>query len=163
MNTASCHSPIQVGLPTLGSVWPTFGQPQKIASSFFSESSDTSTLLRPISISPATFKATLDFQVPLTFVIGYVTTVMFLNRLNASRKFKPWAFSKTLPFRTLVVIHNASLAVFSAWALYGMCYSMHASWPAGATKDGPDYYAHIAQMFCEADSTAIRGKIISTR
>lgn len=159
MEVTSNQKPIQVGLPPLGSLWPSLGQPQKIASSFFSESHDTSVYLRPVSISPTTYQASLNLQVPLTFVIGYVTTVMFLNRLNASRKFKPWAFTKTTPFRALVVLHNASLAVFSAWVLYGMCYSMQTSWPAGATKDGPDYYAHIAQMFCETDSRAIRGKM----
>ena len=160
MNTVSGQKFIQAGLPPLGSLWPSLGQPQKVTSSFFSESPEASIFLRPVAISPATFRASLDFQVPFTFVIGYVTTVMFLNRLNVSRQCKPWAFSKNPVFRALVVLHNASLAVFSAWVLYGMAYSMYAAWPAGATKEGPGYYAHVAQMFCETDASAIRGKII---
>ncbi|CAG8422593.1 unnamed protein product [Penicillium salamii] len=159
MNTFSGEKPIQVGLPPLESFWPSIGQPYKVASSFFSESPDTSTLLRPISVSPATYRASLDFQVPFTFAIGYVTTVLFLNRLNVSRQGKPWAFSKNPVFKAFVVLHNASLAVFSAWVLYGMGYSMYASWPTGATKEGPDYHAHVAQMFCATDANAIQGKM----
>lgn len=158
MNTAGAQPSLQFGLPPLDAFWVSRDQPQKIARAFH-ESQDTSrTLLRPISISPDLYKSSLDLQVPLTFMVGYVTTVLLLNRLNASRQNKPWAFSKTHAFKKLVVLHNASLALFSAWMFYGTCYSIYTSWPAGAAKEGTDYYAHVAQMFCETDSSAIRGK-----
>jgi hypothetical protein len=151
---------IQLGLPPLDIFLFSPNQPQKIARSFFTSPDTPRTFLRPISISPTTFKSTLDFQFALTFAIGYVSIVLFLSKLNASRQHKPWGFSKTSLFKTLVVAHNTLLALFSAWMFYGMCYSLYKSWPVGTAREGSDYYAHVAQMLCETDSTAIRGEII---
>lgn len=150
---------VQLGFPPADIFWFSPDQPQKIARSFSASPDTSSTFLRPVSISPTTFESSLSFQFALTFAIGYVTTVIFLNKLNASRQHKPWAFSKTSIFKTLVVTHNTFLALFSAWMFYGICHSIYASWPVGAAKEGSDYYAHVAQMLCETDSNAIRGEI----
>jgi hypothetical protein len=150
---------VQLGLPPADIFWFSPNQPQKIARSFSASPDTLSTFLRPVSISPTTFESTLSFQFALTFAIGYVTAVFFLNKLNASRQHKPWAFSKTSVFKILVVTHNTFLASFSAWMFYGICYSIYVSWPMGAAKEGSNYYAHVAQMLCETDSNAIRGEI----
>lgn len=150
---------IQLGVPPMDIFWLSPNQPQKIARSFSASPDTPRTFLRPISISPTTFESSLKFQFALTFAIGYITTVVFLNKLNASRKHKPWTFSKTSAFRTLVVTHNIFLALFSAWMFYGICYSIYGSWPVGEAREGSDYYAHVAQMLCETDSSAIRGEV----
>jgi hypothetical protein len=148
---------IQFGLPSADIFWFTPDQPQKIARSFSAYTPRT--FLRPVPISPATFDFTLSLRFVLTFAIGYVTTVISLNKVNASRQHKPWAFSKTPIFKTLVVTHNIFLTLLSAWMFYGICFSIYSSWPTGVAREGSDYYAHVAQMLCETDSSAIRGEL----
>ncbi|KAI9924236.1 hypothetical protein MW887_007186 [Aspergillus wentii] len=114
--------------------------------------SSTRSLLRPFTINPHIFHASLDLKSTLTFIAIYVTAVLSLNQLNASRRYKPWAFSKTSTFRALVILHNALLALFSAWTFFTTCQALKGCWPAGE----PNYYAHVAEMLCETDSSALR-------
>jgi len=56
--------------------------------------------------------------------------VAFMNSVNANRKYKPWAFSRTRFFKLLVILHNIVLAAYSAWTFVGMVNTLHLCLPA---------------------------------
>jgi hypothetical protein len=113
----------------------------------------------PFMINPEIFHLSLDLKLVLSFAAVYTATVLFLNHFNATRQHKPWAFSKTFIFKALVVTHNAFLALYSAWTLCGMFYLIYRHWPSAAAEEGPNYYAHIAELCCEVESSTFLGKL----
>lgn len=84
---------------------------------------------RPFSIPPDLYNALLSSHVPITVALVYMSVVSLLNSVNASRKYKPWAFSRTYLFKFLVILHNVFLAVYSAWTCVGMVKVLHESMP----------------------------------
>ncbi|EEY20608.1 conserved hypothetical protein [Verticillium alfalfae VaMs.102] len=66
------------------------------------------------------YNAVLDPRVPITIAATYAVTIKLLNRYNTSTNKRPWAISKTGPFKVFVILHNIFLAVYSAWTFWGM-------------------------------------------
>ena len=60
-----------------------------------------------------------------------MSVVSFLNQVNAGRKYKPWAISRTRFFKFLVILHNIFLAVYSAWTCVGMFTALRVNSDAG--------------------------------
>ncbi|KAG7127319.1 Elongation of fatty acids protein sre1 like [Verticillium longisporum] len=70
------------------------------------------------------YNAVLDPRVPITIAATYAVTIKLLNRYNTSTNKRPWAISKTGPFKVFVILHNIFLAVYSAWTFWGMLNGM---------------------------------------
>src|SRR4051812_48228993 len=70
---------------------------------------------QPVPIPPTLYHKLLQVDVPIPIAVTYATAVVFLNRVNKSRGYKPWGFSKSRVFKALVILHNVFLAVYSAW------------------------------------------------
>ena len=154
MNSTNATGTVTLGLPPLHLFSFPPRQLHKTATSLPPTSLANSKLLRPISINSTIFDLSLDLQYPLTFAILYLSGVLFLNRVNASRKYKPWGFTRTSIFRVIVILHNGMLALFSAWTFYGICHAVKSCWP----QDGPNYYAQLAETMCGTDSRMARGE-----
>ncbi|KAJ5350625.1 hypothetical protein N7541_008352 [Penicillium brevicompactum] len=153
MNNTNSSSSIELGLPPLHLFYFPPTQPQKTGIPLPPTVPTTSKFLRPVSINSTIFDISLDLQFPLTFAVLYISAVVLLNRINASRQYRPWGFSKKPTFRAFVVVHNALLALFSAWTFYGICHALKNCWPG----QGPNYYTHIAEVICGTDSKAAKG------
>lgn len=82
--------------------------------------SDHPTLAHPFTIPIDVYNAALSPNVPILAALVYTTTVHLLNGMNEKRSYKPWAFSRTHFFRFMVIIHNITLALYSAWTCMGM-------------------------------------------
>ena len=85
------------------------------------------TLARPFTIPTNIYNDLLKPQVPIALV--YMSLVSILNQVNANRNHKPWLISKTRIFKLLVILHNISLAAYSAWTFVGMINALHQSLP----------------------------------
>ena len=77
-------------------------------------------MAHPFTIPTNIYNAFLDSRIPFGVALVYISAITYLNSLNASRGYKPWAFSKTSLFRAMVITHNILLAVYSAWTFVGM-------------------------------------------
>lgn len=89
--------------------------------------SDHPTLAHPFTIPVGLYNAALSPNVPILAALGYATVVSALNSVNKSRKYKPWAFSKTRFFKMMVITHNVILAIYSAWTFVGMVNTLKTS------------------------------------
>lgn len=87
-------------------------------------------LAHPVTIPTNIYNALLSPHVPITVALVYMSFVTFMNSVNANRKYKPWAISRTRLFKLLVILHNIALAVYSAWTLVGMANALRNSLPA---------------------------------
>ena len=103
-------------------------------------------LAYPFNIDPELYNNALHFSVPISIALIYATTVTYVNRVNKDRNYKPWAFSKSLTFYILVVSHNVSLAVYSAWTFVGMVNAIRRSWPGWEGEYG---LAGAADALCK--------------
>ncbi|KAF3934974.1 hypothetical protein ABW19_dt0210015 [Dactylella cylindrospora] len=88
----------------------------------------------PHAIPGDIYTRLLDFRVPITIATVYAVTVHYLNGLvpkNAPPT--PYQFAKTKAFHYFVVIHNALLAVYSAWTFVGITSALQRtiSWENG--------------------------------
>jgi len=90
---------------------------------------DHPTLAHPFTIPPDIYNTFLSPNVPITVALIYMSLVSFLNSVNANRKYKPWAFSRTSLFKLFVILHNTFLALYSAWTCVGMINALHLSIP----------------------------------
>ena len=92
---------------------------------------DHPTLAHPFKIPTNLYNAALEPVVPVTIAIVYVTFVWFLNGVNKRRKYQPWAISKTSLLKSLVILHNTFLALYSLWTFIGMSNALNNSlyWP----------------------------------
>ena len=97
---------------------------------------DFAALAHPFTISTGVYNALLSPTVPITVALVYASVVTYMNNVNAQRKWKPWAFSQTSTFRTLVILHNVILAVYSAWTLIGMINALAQSLPSWGSGYG---------------------------
>ncbi|CAD6574822.1 MAG: hypothetical protein ASARMPREDX12_006981 [Alectoria sarmentosa] len=103
------------------------------------------TLARPFNIPTGLYNNALHITIPITIALVYTTTVSYVNKINKDRKYKPWAFSKSLLFWALVVLHNVFLAVYSGWTFIGMLNAVKQSWPG---LDGQYGLAGAADALC---------------
>ncbi|EXJ68374.1 uncharacterized protein A1O5_08166 [Cladophialophora psammophila CBS 110553] len=87
------------------------------------------TLAHPFTIPADLYNALLSPHVPITVALVYMTLVSFMNSVNANRKYRPWAFSRTYVFKFLVILHNIFLAAYSAWTCVGMVNALRLSLP----------------------------------
>ncbi|KIW34796.1 uncharacterized protein PV07_01552 [Cladophialophora immunda] len=87
------------------------------------------TLAHPFTIPTDLYNTLLSPHVPITVALVYMSLVSFLNSVNANRKYKPWAFSRTYVFKFLVIVHNIFLAIYSAWTCVGMVNALHLALP----------------------------------
>jgi len=85
------------------------------------------TFAHPFTIPSDIYNALLSPNVPITAALIYASVVTYLNTVNAQRKYKPWAFSKTRVFKVLVIVHNVFLALYSAWTFVGMVNALRLS------------------------------------
>lgn len=162
MDVFSVHSPINFGFPSLKLFSLPPSQPYKpvprpppsVPSHVLASS-----LFQRIRIDPGLFYTSLDIKFVLTFTTIYVTTVLYLNQFNASQQYRPWRFTKTSAFKALVVVHNALLALFSAWTFCSLFTILLPLWDVAVANAGPNYYAHVAELLCETDSNAYRGTV----
>lgn len=160
MDILSAHSPIKFGFPSLKLFTLPPSQPYKpTPRSPPTTSPDVlaKSLFQRVNIDPGLFYTSLDIKFVLTFTVIYVTTVLYLNQYNASRQYRPWRFTKTSTFKALVVAHNAFLALFSAWTFVSLFTILFPLWNLAVAEAGPNYYAHVAELLCETDSSAYRG------
>ena len=104
------------------------------------------TIARPFNIDPTLYNDALDFRVPLAIATTYALTVTLVNRINKQRAFKPYAFSKSIPFYAFVVLHNVALAVYSAWTCMGMINAARHVWPGWK---GPGGVTGVVDAFCK--------------
>ncbi|KAK8090008.1 GNS1/SUR4 family protein [Apiospora hydei] len=100
----------------------------------------------PFTIPDSWYQGALDFRVPITIATLYAVTAKLLNKYNLSTGKKPWAISKTAPFRLFVVLHNVFLAVYSAWTFWGMLTALRASIESPM---GPNGLAGTVDSFCK--------------
>ncbi|KAH6654001.1 GNS1/SUR4 family-domain-containing protein [Truncatella angustata] len=105
----------------------------------------------PFTIPDSWFTAALDPKVPITIAATYAITAKLLNKYNKSTGKKPWAISKTAPFRLFVVLHNVFLAVYSAWTFVGMVGALRRSI---ASPTGPNGLAGTVDSFCQLNGPA---------
>lgn len=160
MDLFTAKTAINFALPPLDLFKFPPSQPHKPATRLPLPPTDTSVAMffQPFMINPKIFCLSLDLKLVLTFATLYTTTVLLLNQFNTTRQYRPWAFSKTFIFKTLVVTHNAFLALYSAWTLCGMFYVLYSYWPSAVAEEGPNYYAYLAEYFCEVESSSFLGK-----
>jgi hypothetical protein len=85
------------------------------------------TFAHPFTIPSDVYNGLLSPNVPITAALVYASIVAYLNTVNAQRKYKPWAFSRTRLFKFLVITHNVFLALYSAWTFIGMINTLQLS------------------------------------
>ncbi|MCJ1402980.1 hypothetical protein MMC11_006202 [Xylographa trunciseda] len=104
------------------------------------------TFARPFNINPDLYNNLLSVNYPVTIAIVYGASVYLLNRYNAQRDHKPWAFSKTSAFFAFVIAHNVFLAIYSAWTFLGMFNAISHSWPSWHDDHG---VAGVVDALCK--------------
>jgi len=166
MNLFTANPAIEFALPPLDLFKIPPSQPHKPATRLPLPPTDTfaAAFFQPFTINPEAFRLSLNLKFVLTFATVYTATVLFWNQVNAARQYRPWAFSKTFIFKALVVTHNAFLALYSAWTWCGVICLLYSYWPSARAYTGPNYYAYMAEMVCEVESSTFLGKLqLSTR
>lgn len=103
------------------------------------------TLARPFTIPTNVYNNALHVAVPIIIASLYTIAVNRINKVNENREHKPWAFSKSVVFWVLVVIHNTFLALYSGWTFVGMLNAIQRSWPG---LNGPHGLAGAADALC---------------
>lgn len=112
----------------------------------------------PFEVNPSLFDLSMSCDFVFIFVAVYVTVVFLLNQFNASRQYKPWGLSKTPTFKAIVILHNALLALFSAWALCGMIYTHYNHWHLATTGLESSFVSNVIEYFCQMDSEGFRSE-----
>ncbi|KAL2831975.1 ELO family [Aspergillus pseudoustus] len=105
-------------------------------------------LREPFKINTKVFDFTIDIRFPFTMAALYIAAIIFMNEVNRKRLNKPWNFSRTPVFKSLVIIHNTSLALFSGWAFYSVCHALWSSLPAW---DDPNLFANAVRALCQTE------------
>lgn len=165
MRLLSAHSTIEFGFPSLKLFSLPPSQPFKSLPRLPPSTPSNvlvKSLFQRIKIGPDLFYTSLDFKFVFTFTAVYVTTVLYLNKFNVRRQYRPWRFASTSTFKALVVMHNALLALFSAWTFHSLFAIFLPLWELAVAEAGSNYYAHVAELLCETDSSAYQGKVISS-
>ncbi|KAJ6024762.1 hypothetical protein N7540_005559 [Penicillium herquei] len=109
----------------------------------------------PFDVNATLYQTSMSLDFVLTFVAIYVASVHLLNNYNAANQYRPWALTKSPLFKPLMLVHNASLALFSAWCLGGMIHTHYQHWVSA--KSGLELtYSACAEFVCQFDSTSYR-------
>lgn len=141
-SSSSTAPSVHFTLPPSSLLWYKPGQnPQTLT-----PSPSDHTLARPFTIPTNVYNNALHVSVPIVFALGYTLAVNEINKVNKNRNYKPWAFSKTLVFWALVVLHNVFLALYSGWTFIGMLNAIRHSWPG---LNGPYGLAGAADALCK--------------
>ncbi|KAJ5701280.1 hypothetical protein N7488_008828 [Penicillium malachiteum] len=115
-------------------------------------------LFYPFDVNDTLYHTSMSFDFVLTFVAIYVATVHLLNQYNAAHQYRPWALTRTPLFKLVMLVHNASLALFSAWCLGGMIHTHYRHW--NSARSGLELsYSACAEFVCQFDSTSYRSKL----
>ncbi|KAJ6102462.1 hypothetical protein N7486_004889 [Penicillium sp. IBT 16267x] len=154
MYSSTPHGSVKFGLPS----WEIFklpSQPHKVAPHLRFPPSNVHApeIFNFVDINPDLFHAVIDLRFVLTFILAYVTTVLFLNQYNAGRQYRPWAISKSFLFKVFVFVHNVLLALFSAWVLIALSHGVLAHRPR---VEKHSYYASFVEYMCQPDTGALR-------
>ena len=104
------------------------------------------TFAHPFFINPDVYDSMLHIAWPTTIAILYSASVYYMNGVNKKRDYKPWSFSKTRTFYTLVLAHNILLALYSGWTFAGMLNAIRNSWPGWNGEYG---LAGVADALCK--------------
>ncbi|KAJ5214881.1 hypothetical protein N7468_010560 [Penicillium chermesinum] len=110
----------------------------------------------PWKANPAIFDLSMSANFVFTFAAVYVTSVLLLNRFNAGRNYKPWSISRTFVYRQMMTLHNAALALFSAWSLCGMLYTVYYHWLLARPELGTASSLHLVEFLCRFDQREYR-------
>ncbi|KAI4256600.1 MAG: hypothetical protein LQ352_002040 [Teloschistes flavicans] len=78
------------------------------------------TFARPFNVSDETYNNALSIAWPVIIALVYAVIAKYFDNRNKARDNRPWSFSKTSLFYTLVLLHNLFLAIYSAWTCLGM-------------------------------------------
>jgi hypothetical protein len=97
---------------------------------------------------PKFYNYTLDIRFPFFWAASYMTTTLLFNRINRSRKNKPWAVSRSQSFRAFVLMHNVFLAVLSAWAFLATCKVVLSQAPP---PNEANYLVHVVDRLCRTE------------
>lgn len=116
------------------------------------------TLATPWSIDPKLYNAVLQPQVPITFAVCYMTFVLWMNRRNRRRAYRPYSFSKTSLFYWLTILHNSSLALYSGITCYAMGYGMYSSVKSPLGAEG---LTGTVDSLCKMSGPAGLGKAVT--
>lgn len=114
-------------------------------------------LFYPLEASPAVFELSMSPSFVFTFVSIYVFSVLLLNQINSRRNLKPWTFSRTSTFKNMVTSHNALLALFSAWSLWGMIHGFKTHWHLATSELAVAPITQLAEFMCQWSMTEYRG------
>lgn len=111
----------------------------------------------PFEANPFIFELSMSPVFIFTFVSIYVISVLLLNQFNTRRDFQSWAFSRTSIFRKMVITHNALLAIFSAWSIWGMIYTVRNHWRLARSELAIASTMELAEFMCQIDMGEYRG------
>ncbi|KAL9046723.1 MAG: hypothetical protein Q9214_000510 [Letrouitia sp. 1 TL-2023] len=93
-------------------------------------------LAKPFNIDPNLYNDALHALVPISVATVYAVIANYVNNVNKRRENKPWAISRSSIFYIFVLLHNISLAAFSAWTFIGMLNAIANSWPGLSGERG---------------------------
>ncbi|KAJ5713434.1 uncharacterized protein N7483_010615 [Penicillium malachiteum] len=156
MDLFATNGSVRLGFPSLELFQYPYSRPDKLALDLRPPPLNDSPLSvwHPFRINPEFYRISLQLGNVISFVVIYISAVLFMNQVNAARGWKPWAFSKSSTFKALVVAHNILLAVFSAWSLIATIFLMWNYWPSKVREQQEPSYEHIAEYFCQLHSSA---------
>ncbi|KAJ5636287.1 uncharacterized protein N7484_009600 [Penicillium longicatenatum] len=154
MHNSTTHGSVRLGLPSL-EIFKFPSQPHKVAPHLRAPPSNMHEpkIFYFFDITPDIFHTVVDLRFVLTFILAYVTTVLFLNQYNASRQYRPWAISKSSFFKAFVFVHNSMLAIFSAWVIIGIIHGVIAH---GPRVEQHNFYASMVEFMCQSDTAAFQ-------
>lgn len=92
------------------------------------------------------YAMSVDALLVITTVIMYVSLVLIANRWNRVRKNQPSPWCESGIFRTIMILHNSFLAVFSATVVYMALRVIQDTFPF---QDDQDYEVQVVDYFCK--------------
>ncbi|KAJ5803066.1 uncharacterized protein N7503_005516 [Penicillium pulvis] len=153
MYNSTTHGSVKIGFPS-PEIFKLPSQPHKVAPHLRVPPSNVHApqYLYFFDINRDVYHTVVNLRFVLTFILAYVSTVLFLNQYNASRQYRPWAISKSTFFKTFVFVHNVLLSLFSAWVLIGIIHGAIAHRPR--VEHG--FYASMVEYMCQTDAGAFQ-------
>lgn len=88
----------------------------------------------------------LDVLLSIAVVISYISLVLIANQTNRLRKNRPRAWCQTRIFRTVMLLHNSLLAVFSAAVFYLTLKVIYETFPS---RHNQNYEVQVVDYFCK--------------
>lgn len=101
-----------------------------------SPAEDEWTFRAPFAISTKLYNDVLKPELPITFAVLYLFSIFILNEVNRRRDFKAYSISRTRLFKSLTLLHNIVLAVFSGLTCAAMIRALSVSFPGFLGEHG---------------------------